>query len=112
MVSIFGDMRLDRRFELLIEQLIAMPVAKMSQAVSNWSQQKAAYRFLNNKKVSHSQMMSYHREETLERIRFADDAYFLLLEDTTSFNFDGREISGLGVLEDNRTAGFFAYFYG
>ena len=33
----------------------------------------------------------------------------LAVQDTTSFNFSGRHIDGLGVLDDNRTHGFFAH---
>jgi hypothetical protein len=33
----------------------------------------------------------------------------LLVQDTTSFNFAGRQIDDLGVLDDNRTPGFFAH---
>lgn len=33
----------------------------------------------------------------------------LAVQDTTSFNFGGRQIDDLGVLDDNRTGGFFAH---
>jgi hypothetical protein len=36
-------------------------------------------------------------------------AVVLAVQDTTSFNFAGRQIAGLGVLDNNRTSGFFAH---
>lgn len=36
-------------------------------------------------------------------------AVLLAVQDSTSFNFNGRQIADLGVLEDNRTQGFFAH---
>lgn len=36
-------------------------------------------------------------------------AVVLAVQDTTSFNFSGRQIDDLGVLDDNRTSGFFAH---
>lgn len=54
--------------------------------------------------------MQIEREETLKRIRAADADVVLAVQDTTSFSFPNRAaLSGLGVLEDNRTPGFFAY---
>jgi len=55
-------------------------------------------------------MIKLEREATLSRLREEDHGVVLALEDTTSFNFAHHPATeGLGVIEDNRTAGFFAH---
>lgn len=44
-----------------------------------------------------------------EQSQVTDQAVVLAVQDTTSFNFSGRQIEGLGVLDDNCAAGFFAH---
>ena len=45
MRSAFGDARLDRRLEQLQTGLLEHPNSKLTQALPQWSQLKAAYRF-------------------------------------------------------------------
>lgn len=55
-------------------------------------------------------MIEIEREETLSRIASGAGERVLALQDTTSFNFAHHpETKGLGVIEDNHTAGFFAH---
>jgi hypothetical protein len=42
MTSIFGDLRLDRRFETLVSALSNTPTANLPQALKSWSQSKGA----------------------------------------------------------------------
>lgn len=71
---------------------------------------KGGYRFLNNKKVTHASIIKLQRQETHHRIEEVEDPVILAVQDTTEFNFAGRSaLSGLGVLSDNRTAGFMAH---
>jgi hypothetical protein len=55
-------------------------------------------------------MIDLEREATLSRLQNETHQVVLALEDTTSFNFAHHPATeGLGVIEDNRTAGFFAH---
>jgi len=47
-----GDRRLDKRLTIILEAFANLPQASIPQATSLWSKTKAAYRFLNNKKVT------------------------------------------------------------
>lgn len=55
-------------------------------------------------------MIEIEREATLNRLREERSGVILAVEDTTSFNFNHHPATtGLGVIEDNRTAGFYAH---
>jgi hypothetical protein len=51
------------------------------------------------------------QEQQASQQRLADQGLerVLAVQDTTSFSFAQRQVVGLGVLEDNRTTGFFAH---
>lgn len=55
-------------------------------------------------------MLEIEREATLKRLVQTKPELVLAVEDTTSFNFAHHPATtGLGVIEDNRTAGFYAH---
>ena len=54
-------------------------------------------------------MIELERNATYERLTMPEDAPILAIQDTTALNFSGRQVDGLGVLEDNQTPGFFAH---
>lgn len=110
MASVFGDMRLDKRLDQLTEALSAIPVANLPQALCKASSLKAGYRFMSNERVTHSGIIEIERQQTLQRIAADGGTILLAVQDTTSFNFAKRAgLEGAGVLEDNRTPGFFAH---
>jgi hypothetical protein len=105
-----GDARLDKRQEQLAEQLSTMSGANLSKTITDWASLKAGYRFVNNQKVSHAGLIEIEEQDTQQRIGQAQGALILAVQDSTSFNFARRKaLRGLGVLEDNRTPGFFAH---
>ncbi len=110
MNTMFGDRRLDARLEQLTDQLSTMPTGKLTQCLFDWANLKAAYRFVNNPKVSHEGIIQIEQQATLKRLEWDVGEIVLAVQDTTSFNFSGRPaLSGLGVLENNVTPGFFAH---
>lgn len=110
MGSVFGDMRLDQRLEQITEQMSSIFVAKLPQSLTEWASLKAGYRFMNNDKVSHGGIIETEQQAALRRIETDRGNILLAVQDTTAFNFGGRRaVQGLGVLEDNRTPGFFAH---
>lgn len=110
MTSLLGDKRLDRRLDELTEQMSAIPIAKLPQMLTDQASLKAGYRFMNNPNVSHGGIIELERQATIHRVEAAAGEVILAIQDTTSFNFGQRsELSGLGVLDDNQTPGFFAH---
>jgi hypothetical protein len=110
MNSMFGDVRLDKRLERLTEQLSIIPMARLPQALTDWSSLKAGYRFVNNERVTHAGIIELERRVTGQRAAAAGGDVILAVQDTTTFNFANRvALSGLGVLDDNKTPGFFAH---
>jgi hypothetical protein len=110
MISVFGDMRLDKRLNQLTEALNDVPVVNLPQALCNASSLKAGYRFMNNERVTHQGIIEIERQQTLQRIEADRGSILLAVQDTTAFNFAKRAaLEGVGVLEDNRTPGFFAH---
>jgi len=108
--SFFGDMRLDKRLEHLTEQLSAKPFATLPQSLTAWSSLKAGYRFLNNEHVSHEAIVATEKKSTARRLVAYGRELILAVQDTTSFNFSGRKaLQGVGVLDNNITAGLFAH---
>lgn len=110
MVSVFGDKRLDQRLSVLTEELSVMPSGTLPQTLTNMASLKAGYRFMNNERVTHEGIIETEVSETVTRLQDVDCQVILAVQDTTSFSFKGRgSIEGLGVVEDNRTAGFLAH---
>lgn len=110
MNSPFGDRRLDRRLEELTEQMSAVPIAILPQLLTEQASLKAGYRFMNNPNVSHAGIIELERQATTQRIEESGDGIILAVQDTTSFSFGQRtSLSGLGVVDDNQTPGFFAH---
>lgn len=55
-------------------------------------------------------MIELEREATLKRLKQAESEVILAVEDTTSFNFTHHPATtGLGVIENNRSTGFYAH---
>lgn len=110
MNSQFGDLRLDKRLDQLTEELNAIPASNLPQALTNWASLKGGYRFVNNEHVTHEGIIERERQSTVQRVEAESGEILLAVQDTTSFNFAGRSaVSGLGVLDDNQTPGFFAH---
>ena len=66
--------------------------------------------FLNNDQVQHTQMIEIERQATFERLAQAQPARLLAVQDSTSFNFGHHpQTTGLGVIDDKRSPGFFAH---
>jgi hypothetical protein len=93
----FGDVRLDKRFRTLLEQLSTGVGESIPWVCQDWANTKAAYRFLSNARVSEAEILAGHFEATRERFRAAQDP-ILILHDTTAFSFQREEVEPIGVL--------------
>ena len=68
----FKDERLGKRFRSLLEQLASSPGDSIPLVCQDWANTKAAYRFLDNDRVSEAQILSGHFQATHERAATTD----------------------------------------
>jgi Transposase DNA-binding len=94
----FRDARLGRRFQKLVQQFENRLGDSIPLACQDWTNTKAAYRFLANRRVSEGAILSGHFQATRHRAA-AVLGPLLILHDTTEFVFYGRSVQGLGILK-------------
>jgi hypothetical protein len=94
--SPFSDDRLDKRFRLLLGQLASSPGGPIPFACQDWANTKAAYRFLDNDRVSEAEILSGHFESTKSRCAATKDP-ILVLHDTTEFTFKRGDAHTVGI---------------
>jgi Transposase DNA-binding/Transposase Tn5 dimerisation domain len=103
--SKFKDARLGKRFRSLIEQLSSSPGGPIPLACQDWTNTKAAYRFLDNDRVSDAEILAGHFDATRDRVS-ATTGSILVLHDTTELTYhreDGRQIGHLGTSQVGST---------
>lgn len=79
------DTRLVQRACHLARAFWARPQATLPQACGSRAQTKAAYRFLDNPRVTMAGLLSSHTQATAQRM--AQEAVVLAVQDTTSLNY-------------------------
>src|ERR1700757_3361809 len=79
--SEFNDVRLRKRFGVLLEQLWKGMGQTIPLACQDWANTKAAYRFMDNDRVSEQDILSGHFQATAQRFA-ATDGPILVLQDT------------------------------
>src|SRR4051794_6853346 len=94
----FQDARLGRRFQKFVRQLETRLGQSIPLACQDWTNTKAAYRFLSNRRVSEGPILSGHFQATRDRVA-ATDGPILILHDTTEFVYYGESAQTLGVLK-------------
>jgi hypothetical protein len=62
----------------------------------DWANTKAAYRFLDNDRVSEAQILAGHFEAARDRFE-ATDGPILVLHDTTEFSFKRGDVDAVGI---------------
>ena len=91
-----GDARLNKRAASLAEALAQSPTASIPGACHDWAEVRAAYRFFDHEDVDFWGVLDPHIRST-ER-RMSEHPVVLCLQDTTSLDFNGQDIAGLGPL--------------
>src|SRR5437868_7174610 len=94
----FGDVRLEKRFRTLLEQLSAGVGESIPLVCQDWANTKAAYRFLSNERVSEGAILAGHFQSTRDRL-LAESEPILILHDTTEFSFQRDDVRPIGVLK-------------
>jgi len=94
----FGDLRLTKRCQRLLDAFAAQPNASIPVACGGWAETQAAYRFFQNENVVAVDILRPHKEATLKRM--AKEAVILLCQDTSELDYSTKQnkIKGLGVL--------------
>jgi len=91
-----GDARLNRRAATLAETFADSPTASVTGACHDTAEVRAAYRFFDHEDVGFWDVLAPHIRST-ER-RMSEHPVVLCLQDTTSLDFNGQDIEGLGPL--------------
>jgi hypothetical protein len=99
------DKRLDRRFELILEQLAGHPTASIPAACNGAGELQAAYRFFDNDKVIFETILQPHIDSTRKRI--AAQPVVLIAADTTEIDLTRpqQQVVGAGLLDGNSRCG-------
>jgi hypothetical protein len=91
----FKDERLGKRFRALLEQLSSSPGDSIPLVCQDWANTKAAYRFLDNDRVSEVEILGGHFQATRDRAA-ATGGPILVLHDTTEFTYKRDDIEAIG----------------
>jgi hypothetical protein len=83
-----GDARLSTRLNRIVEKLSENPERSLPEAMGNWSETKAAYRFFDNGKVEVSSIYEAQESASIERIK--EESVILAVQDTTLFNYTSK----------------------
>ncbi len=103
-----GDERLNQRAQQLLSKLGDNPTASIPTACNSWPETKAAYRFLDNDKVTSDKLIDPHKECTLERV--SEEPVVLCIEDTSEIDYTKKtDIVGLGPLNYETRQGFYLH---
>jgi Transposase DNA-binding len=93
----FCDPRLGRRFRKLVGQLATRLGQPIPLACQDWTNTKAAYRFLSNGRVNEGAILAGHFQATRERFEAAEGP-ILVLHDTTEFTYSRESVEAIGIL--------------
>ena len=92
-----GDQRRTQRLVKIATRLAQSPGGTLPQAMPQWEELKAAYRFFSQPKVTFEDIQQPHWERTQEACRQAGE--YLLIEDTTLLDYTGHSrVEGLGFI--------------
>jgi hypothetical protein len=85
-----GDYRLTCRLEHLAALLGNDFQSNLPSACVDWKEIKAAYRFFSNNHVNSENIQTTHFENTIARVDDLEAEPILLVQDTTSFNYQSH----------------------
>ena len=100
----FKDERLGKRFAALLGHLSSSPGDSIPLVCQDWANTKAAYRFLDNNRVSEAEILGGHFQATRDRAA-ATDGPILVLHDTTEFTYQREDIDAVGKTRINIAGG-------
>ena len=102
-----GDKRLNARALLLAERMAAAPTKSIPTACHGWAETQAAYRLLDTEGIDAWSVLDPHIRCTEQRMRACP--IVLCLQDTTSLDYNGQQIEGLGPIQYEPEKGMFLH---
>jgi hypothetical protein len=100
-----GDPRRSKRLVNIATKLAASPGGTLPQALPEWAELKAAYRFFDNPVVDYEKVLQPHLDRT--HLACREPGEYLMLEDTSDLDFSAHpRTQDLGVIGDGRGRGF------
>lgn len=102
-----GDARLARRMSRIVAAVAAQPSASFPKCFLDSADLEGFYRFVNNRRVTHAELLQPHYEATAARAAAYPEVR--LISDTTEAQFDGAARRGLGPLRGASSQGFLAH---
>lgn len=105
----FKDERLNKRYEKILNDICTHISLSIPQALPHYSDCESVYRFINNEKVNHSNLLAEHGVQTLKRMQDLESVHTILaVQDTTSIDLTNKNIGDrLGYLENPSARGYF-----
>jgi len=99
------DKRLNKRLEVILDQLARRPAASIPSACGGYAETAAAYRFFDNEKVTFEEVLQPHIEATQQRMRQQSEV--ILAQDTTEMDLTRPEqiVVGAGPLDGGSRRG-------
>lgn len=103
-----GDIRRTKRLVKVAGGVAENPCGTLPGAFSQWAELKAAYRLLDNDKVTYQDILAPHLDST--RAACQRPGEYLLIEDTTELDFTGRAVGEqMGRIGNDGGRGLFAH---
>src|SRR5438105_14269611 len=103
----FGDERLNRRYEVLLDRLSDKPTLSIPAACRGLAETTAAYRFFDNEKTDASKVLKPHHNATVERIRLHE--VVIVAQDTTEIEIVRKQERLGGPLNDESRCGLYVH---
>ena len=103
-----GDTRLDKRLLVIAEQLAAHPNETFPNRFQDPADLQAFYRFANNERVCHADLMALHNQATWARMQLTPGVV-LLIQDTTVLDYSGLSIEDLGQVGNGNGRGLYCH---
>ena len=103
----FGDERLNRRYELLLDRLSDKPTLSIPAACRGLAETNAAYRFFDNEKTDAAKVLQPHHDATVERIRAHE--VVIVAQDTTEIELVRKQERVGGPLNDESRWGLYVH---
>jgi hypothetical protein len=91
--SIFGDVRLDKRFGTVVSTLGNHFGESISQSHATRCLEAGFYRFMNNKKITHERIVMTERDRLKNWVAQSTEKVILSINDTTEANYTGRPVA-------------------
>lgn len=101
-----GDRRLNRRIQIISEDLSRQPNKSFPESASTTAALEATYRFLRNPKVTMDKILQPHIEATISRAA-ATKSRVVVAHDTTVMSFSGESRADLGWVTGKSVSGNF-----